>query len=98
MDEIQDSSEMLHDFVNTGEFRAAVIIGVAVFIVLCVLGICSNCCVVFSVCCMGCCGCQRNGEHVYELQRVEEQHSSKPTAPQDSNGFFSENLKSFKDK
>ena len=100
IEEIQESSEMAHDFINTGEFRAAVIIGVAVFVTLCVLSVFSNCCTIWTICCAGCCGCQLRHEHVYELQRVE--NTSKPSAPEsftpESNGFFSENLKSFKDK
>ena len=85
-----------NEFLDSGEFKAGLIIGIAVLVMLIWLAMTSHCCGVLRICCLDCFGCRVSGERVYELQRMEEM-TAKPSAPE-SNGFYGENLKSFKDK
>ena len=97
IDPEMESEFNLDEFMNSGEFKAGLIIGISVVLMLCALGLFSSCCSVLRICCLDCFNCRRKAEHVYELQNMEQ--NSKPSAPESNgNGFYGDNLRSFKDK
>ena len=78
----------------SGEVKALIIIGAVVLVLL--LAFCPK------MCCRGLgslCGCSlsQKREHVEDLNSIEVQDYSKPTAPQDDKGYYASNLTDFKD-